>query len=387
MQTKEKVDQIINEIEDKEVRVQSLVAEAEAGKDGYKGLFDDLILASNAVTGEDSALRIELGEANAHIDTTLERQFGGNFIKKFIWKIRAKLIRPMFLEQNTLNHHLVASINELNRMRGEHEAEIVNLRDAIVKLNTQNIYLANKVESMQRAMDEFGISNDDGLSDFEYEQFEDYFRGDEKAVKEQLSVYVPYFKEQEAPILEIGSGRGEFLELMKENDIKAGGIDLFKPSVNRCLRKGLDVQHGNAISHIKNIAPDSLGGVFSAQVVEYLSNADVITLYREAYRALKPGGYCIFETKNPGSVSVFTDSFYIDPSHKKPIHPAYLEYIAKLVGFSDIKIFYSDKSVADGKIPEIKSASIDNLDEVNEAISKLSDKMYGSLDYAIVARK
>lgn len=101
MQTKEKVSQIIDEIEDKNVAVQSLVNETgDQGKD--KQLFDDLVLGKNAVTGEDSNLRVELGEANAHIDTTLQRQFGGNKftagIKKVIWKILAKPIRPMFQE-------------------------------------------------------------------------------------------------------------------------------------------------------------------------------------------------------------------------------------------------------------------------------------------------
>lgn len=390
MQTKEKVSRIIEEIEDKNVVAVSHENESDKGE-GSKHMFDDLILGANLISGEDSALRVELGEANAHIDTTLERQFGGNKlsagIKRFIWKILAKINRPMFAEQNIMNHHLVASLNELNRMRGEHEAEIVNLRNAVMKLNIQNTYLSKKNAELQNAMEEAGISCGGGMSDFEYESFEAYFRGDEETIKDKLSVYVPYFKEQDAPVLEIGSGRGEFLELLRENGIKASGIDMFKPFVNKCLRKDLDVQYGNGITLMKTIPGDTLGGVFAAQVVEHISNDDVITLYRESYRVLKEGGYCIFETQNPCCVSIFTNAFYIDPSHKKPIHPYYLEYIARLVGFTDVKIAFAEKSRADGNIPQIKSDAIENLDEINEAISKLSEKMYGCQDYAIIARK
>ena len=390
MQTKEKVSQIIDEIEDKNVAVQSLVNETgDQGKD--KQLFDDLVLGKNAVTGEDSNLRVELGEANAHIDTTLQRQFGGNKftagIKKIIWKIMAKPIRPMFQEQNLMNHHLVASLNELNRMRGEHEVEINHLREAIVKLNSQNDYLASRVQSLQKVVDEFDIPHDGGLSDFEYEDFENHFRGPMEEIKERLKMYVPYFKDADAPIFEIGSGRGEFLELMKENNITASGIDIFRQFVNKCLRNGLDVQYGDGISFIKHFTSDSLSGVFASQVVEHISNSDIIELYRESFRVLKKGGYCIFETPNPCCVSMFTGAFYIDPSHKKPIHPLYLEYIARLAGFTEVEIVFTEGSRTTESLPTIKTSSVDNIDEVNEAINKLSEKIYGSQDYAIIARK
>ena len=390
MQTKDKVANIIQEIEDKNVAVQSHVNETENANRGSESL-DDLILGANSVTGEDSNLRVELGEANAHLDTTLQRTFGGNKftagIKKVLWKILAKPIRPMFAEQNIMNHHLVASVNELNRMRGEHEAEINHLREAIFKLSSQNNYLSKRCSDLQTAIEEAGLSFGNGLSDFEYENFEGYFRGSEEDIKDKLSGYLDYFKDPVGPVLEIGSGRGEFLELLKENNITAKGVDMFKPFVNKCLRKGLDVEYGNGIMYIKNLNPDSLGGVFAAQVVEHISNDDIITLYKEAFRVLKPGGYCIFETQNPQCVSIFTNAFYIDPSHKKPVHPLYLEYMARMAGFNEVQIVYSEKSKADGFIPPIKSSSIDNLDEVNEAIQKLSDKMYGCQDYAIVARK
>lgn len=54
----------------------------------------------------------------------------------------------------------------------------------------------------------------------DYFDFENYFRGSKDAIKENQKQYVPYF-EGKKNVLDLGCGRGEFLELLKEHDIDA----------------------------------------------------------------------------------------------------------------------------------------------------------------------
>ena len=126
MNTGNKVSEILNDIGDEDY---NRTADAKALAFFYNSRgFEKVVLEKNAVTGDDMDLRIELEAVNAHFHTTLERRHLGNkvaaFIRKWSWKIRCKLFRPMFYEQNEINGHIVASLNELNRMRGEVEMEL-----------------------------------------------------------------------------------------------------------------------------------------------------------------------------------------------------------------------------------------------------------------------
>lgn len=389
MNTGNKVSEILNDIGDEDY---TRTADAKALAFFYNSRgFEKVVLEKNAVTGDDMDLRIELEAVNAHFHTTLERRHLGNkvaaFIRKWSWKIRCKLFRPMFYEQNEINGHIVASLNELNRMRGEVEMELSNLRNCVAKFNTQNQYLAERINRLQELADYLDIPMSSGLTDVEYEQFENNFRGSTEKIKERMKMYVPYFKDASDLVLDIGCGRGEFLELMRENDIKSKGVDIFEPFVSRCKDNGLDVVSGNGLGFLAGAKDDSLGGIFAAHVIEHVASQDLVLLCKNALRVVKKGGYVIFETPNPMCLSIYTDAFYIDPSHRRPVHPLYIEYIMRMVGFEDVKIVYIDKSRAGDGIPEIKGEGIENLDEVNEAIKKMSDKIYGCQDFAVVARK
>ena len=87
------------------------------------------------------------------------------------------------------------------------------------------------------------------------------------------------------------------------------------------------------------------------------------------------------------SLSIYTNAFYIDPSHRRPISPIYMEYIMKMIGFRDVHIMYTDHSRVDDELPPIKGGNIENVDEINAAVKRLSEKLYGSQDYAVIALK
>lgn len=400
MRTKDKVADIISEVEEKNVEVRKIgegyTMSAQDIANIYigQGVRHKLEIPPTEVSGNDRVLMIELGEINARNQTTFARPFPGggirkivSILKKIYWKVRVKLVRPMFDEQNAFNGHTVSALNELNRIRCEYEYELANLRESVRLISGQNNALTERIDKLQGIIDAFGLTRGVGLSDVEYEEFENNFRGVEEDIAERLKIYLPYYRDSKLPVMEIGSGRGEFLTLLRELNVKSFGVDVFEPFVNKCLKKGLDVKLGDGVSYMNKICDESLGGLFASQVIEHISTEELIALCKEAYRCLQPGAYVIFETPNPTCASIFTNSFYIDPSHQKPVHPSLIEYIMKVVGFKDVQIVYTEGSKSPISIPELKVEGAENIDEFNKAMSELNTKIFGSQDYAVIARK
>lgn len=221
----------------------------------------------------------------------------------------------------------------------------------------------------------------DAYSGIDYFDFENHFRGSIKHIREAQEFYINYFKGHQN-VIDLGCGRGEFLELLRENEIDAQGVDLYEEFVEMCRLKKLKVTQADAIEFLK--MQENVGGIFAAQLIEHISTAQLVTLCETAYEKLEVGGYIILETPNPQSLSVFTNSFYIDPSHNKPVHPLTLQYIMEKAGFKEIEIVYTKSSRPQITIPPLK---LENMDEFNHAMKQVEDMLFGSQDYAIVARR
>ena len=221
-------------------------------------------------------------------------------------------------------------------------------------------------------------------SEIDYFDFENYFRGDRELIKERQKEYLPYFAGKKA-VLDLGCGRGEFLELLRENDIPAKGVDLYDEFVIYCQGRGLDVTEADAISYLSQI--ESADGIFAGQLVEHLSLGQIIELCRLAHEKLEEGGCLILETPNPMSLAIYTHAFYMDPSHQKPVHPYTLQYLAQKAGFAKVEIVFTKASRLAEPVPVIRGEGIENAEEFNKNLQKMAELMYGSQDYAIIAQK
>ena len=219
----------------------------------------------------------------------------------------------------------------------------------------------------------------------DYFKFQNKFRGTRSLITERQEMYLPYFTGQAGPVLDIGCGRGEFLRLMQNHGIPAFGVDLYPEYVVEGELSGLDVRQGDGVAYLAQ-SNELFGGIFVGQVIEHISFDQLISLCFHAYERLMPGAFLVMETPNPMSLSTFTSSFYIDPTHTKPVHPLTLEYVLREAGFTDVQTIYTDCSRPE-QLPLIESDSIHNLNEVNDAIQKVSNMLYGSQDYAVIARK
>lgn len=245
-------------------------------------------------------------------------------------------------------------------------------------------------ESM-RYEDAAGAASETPVSDNTYElidyfEFENMLRGSRKQIAETQKQYLPWLR-QESPVFDLGCGRGELLEMLRENHVPADGAELYQEYADFCQDRGLDVVCGDGIQILKRKEDNSLGGVTAMQVIEHLTEQQIMDLCVTAYRKLKKGKNLILETPNPTCVSTFTNSFYMDPSHVKPVHPKAIEYLLKKAGFSRVQVIYTESSRTGYRLPLLNASNTANLAEFNNGINLLSDLIFGSQDYAVIATK
>ncbi|MCC6164931.1 MAG: methyltransferase domain-containing protein [Acidobacteria bacterium] len=224
-----------------------------------------------------------------------------------------------------------------------------------------------------------------GIESFKYVGFEDQFRGSATTIRERLRDYVPLFASQR-DVLDIGCGRGEFLDLLRQDGIRARGLDINHEMVEVCRQRGLDASEGDALSYLDGLADESLGGIFAAQVVEHLEPDYLVRLLQRAGEVLKPGGVLALETVNVACWFAFFQSYVRDITHVRPLHPETLAYFVRASGFPHVDIQYRSPYPDAHKLQHVPGGDALHY-TVNANVDKLNSLLFTHLDYAVVARK
>lgn len=320
---------------------------------------------------------------NINIDTTIQshKKILGKLIvliKRAIRKSIRWFIKPIVEQQVEFNSSVTRTLNEVNRFINQSQ------KDAQVK--KQDISkLYDEISRIDKNYKDFSGQQLKPL-DFDYLSFENKYRGTELQIKEKMKVYLDYYKEA-TEVLDIGCGRGEFVELLVESGVKAQGIDINDDMVLYCQKKGLPVIKEDCFEYLSNLEDCSLGGIFLGQVIEHLSPKELINLVKIAYKKLKPGAYFIAETINPQCLLVFTESYFLDITHERLIHPYTIKFILESEGFNDLSIKYMSKVDEEFKIPELKIDNVDNIKHFNMAMQNLNNIIFSYRDYAVIGRK
>lgn len=283
--------------------------------------------------------------------------------------VREQLDRAERLLAQLAEEHRAAAA-ELNR---QSEAA----RDSLAQLRTR---IAEVEDRVARRLERTEAS----AALFDYASFEDRFRGGEQTIKEHQRRYGRYFGKP-GPVIDLGCGRGEFLELMREAGIPASGVDLSPEMIERCRRKGLDVTCADALEQLALAADGSLGGIFSAQVFEHLAAADAARLVVLAHRKLRPGGTLVVETLNPESLMVQYRWFWLDPTHVRLVHPESLRFAFEAAGFGSVQCVFLEPPEGPLRIPPLTER--DGLyprDEFNRATDYLNRLLFCSSEYYAV---
>jgi SAM-dependent methyltransferase len=230
------------------------------------------------------------------------------------------------------------------------------------------------------------------LDAYKYVGFEDQFRGSRDVIRARLESYLPFFEGQ-SDVLDVGCGRGEFLDLLAERGILARGIDLNHEMAEQCRARGLDVTEADAVGYLSGLPDASLGGIFAAQVVEHLDPGYLLRFLELSFHKLRPGGRLVLETLNPACWVAFFESYIRDITHRWPLHPETLKYLVTASGFPRVEIEYRSPVPEQDRLQRVAfPAGVDpafhDLSEImNGNIGKLNARMFTYMDYAIVGTK
>jgi O-antigen chain-terminating methyltransferase len=311
-------------------------------------------------------------------------------INKVVEELQQKQKRRGLLEIDEKIREFEEKIEGIYTHNKGVQAYIDHLKGEYEKILATNNYINTRVKRVERKL-KYGeltvkeplyLNGEIEKVDFDYFMFEERYRGSQEEIKKRLEEYASYFVGQNN-ILDIGCGRGELLEVLKEQGIQAKGIELDEDMVLMCKDKELDVIQTDAIEYLKGLEDNSLGGIVLTQVIEHLSPNYLIQLIEIAYQKLKPNATFIAETINPQSLIVFTEAYFMDLSHIRMIHPLTIRFLLEGEGFREIDTKYLSKVGEDLRIPQVESLP----EEFNHSLQNLNNLVYGYRDYAIIGRK
>lgn len=221
---------------------------------------------------------------------------------------------------------------------------------------------------------------------FSNESFEEAFRGRRPEIQERYRELARRFLDADGVVIDVGCGRGEFMELLIELGVDTLGIDIDPTLVGSAQDRGLPVEFGSLVPWLERQDDDSLGGMSLIQVVEHISAMELVEFVALAYRKVKVGGRVIVETVNPQSLYVFAHSFYLDPTHLAPVHPAYLMFLFEQIGFRDLEIEWRSPCPPDDVLASPPGDS--PLEKTVAAnVDRLNRLLFAAQDYALVATR
>ncbi|MFN4258884.1 MAG: class I SAM-dependent methyltransferase [Gemmataceae bacterium] len=274
----------------------------------------------------------------------------------------------MFASLTTLQRRLDA----LSGQRQQENAQLQQLHEQCTSLHDVLFLCRRRLDQLEKASPDGGPAEPKPAVQIDYVMFTNQYRGSRELIRRRQQVYLPYFLEQ-GPVLDIGCGRGEFLEMLTEARIPVVGIDCNPEMIAYCQEKGFPAVRAEALEYLNQITDSSLGGIFLAQVVEHMPAEDVFHLMGRCWSKLRPGGVLVIETVNPTCPAAY-GNFHLDPTHIRPVHPELLRFFYRNHGFTVVEFVLSSPVVPDRE-PVVKIADIIQFDAT----------VYP--DYAIVGRK
>jgi 2-polyprenyl-3-methyl-5-hydroxy-6-metoxy-1,4-benzoquinol methylase len=200
----------------------------------------------------------------------------------------------------------------------------------------------------------------------DYFAYETRMRAPAEEIRGRQRPYVELLRGH-APVLDVGSGRGELLQLLQAEGIEARGVDADADMVAFSRGAGVNAQHADLLEELVATSDASLGAITALQVVEHLPPPALFAFLTEAARTLRAGGLLVAETINPASPAALRH-YFADLTHAQPLVPETLELLARQAGFGSVEIRFLNQ-------PE------------QHPDTRISEQLFAALDYALIARK
>ena len=297
-------------------------------------------------------------------------------------RAQAQLIRDLRAE--VISQHQASvdlSQSGIQSLRSEVTAELASVRRTL-----RSIEIAGSAETdgtRDRVRHEpVQLSLAGSIPSDLYAGIEDVFRGDSGALRRRQADYIQFLdRVSEAhPLLDLGCGRGEWLQELSARHMPASGVDSNELFVDQCRISGLSVELGDIFERLDAQPDESLGAITLFQVLEHLPFMSMVRLLNEACRTLIPGGVLIAEVPNSKNLRVGSGTFWIDPTHERPWYPELLEFLARQAGFSEVSGKYTNPLAPDPDLSDLPES-------IRSVIGNLYLAVNGPADYALVARR
>lgn len=274
-------------------------------------------------------------------------------------KLNAQFEEKVQLEQK-LNAHFENRLISLNEALVKHIE--LNIRATAEAIAEATATLRQEIAKLRREIDALRVpfTNSTNISASAtertvqpvdptiYAAIEEHFRGSQETISSRQRSYLPFLekaKQENLPVLDLGCGRGEWLEILKGEGFASEGIDTNQVFLSECAEKGLDTTNIDLLSYLSSQSSPRFGAITLFQVAEHLPFNVLVEVFRAARKCLVPGGVFIVETPNAKNLRVGAGTFWIDPTHERPLYPELLEFLSQLVGFEKYETKYSASNI------------------------------------------
>jgi len=362
--------------------------------DELNGTIEKLKEQNQKLTSELSGMTGELSEKNRQITDEIRnvRDSAASELNMAVEELRTR-DQSLTEETASLQEGLESAVEELRGRDQILTGETASLREGLESANETISVFQRDVSASTACIKEKlrKIENLPTDDDEFYHCFEEKFRGTREDIRDRLRIYVPIIREHlpdwsGGTFVDVGSGRGEWLDILKENGATDYvGVDLNQRQNEICEGFGHRTICGDCIEYLASLPEGSVDLISGFQIIEHLCMSDLMELLRQSYRALKKGGMILFETQNPRNLIVGADTFFIDPSHKRVLEPRMVEFLAEWCGYRQIQILDANSHEKWAGITE--ESAIKENEEIVKAVNELYWLVYGPQDYALFAVK
>jgi SAM-dependent methyltransferase len=347
-------------------------------EDLFERLREELRRGAASGGGAESEFAATRALAERFWPVTAEREAGGGpkgLVKRVLRKLMRWYVEPLAADQRVYNSAVLKLVDALSERA-----------DAAAASNERARRLLRELEERLTRVERRGggasappatvAAQPAAAALPDYFAFESRMRGSVDAIRERQRRYVEDFRAA-APVLDIGCGRGELLQLLREAGVEARGIDADADMVAYARGDGLDVEQADLVEYLQRLDDGSLGGIFMGQVVEHLPPGVLVRSLELAARKLRPGGVLVAETINPLSPLALRH-YFADLTHAQPLVPETLQLLARQSGFADTEVRFLNEPAERLTEPD------DPVIAAN--VRRLNELLFAPLDYALVAR-
>ncbi len=265
--------------------------------------------------------------------------------------------------------------------------ELTAYQEQAQKTDDKLEFFSTAINSIGKTIDKLTTTFDNRINrlkyphlQFNYVDFEQTFYGDHESLQKKHSQYLKYL-EGTQNVIDVGCGSGAFLQLLKDQNISAIGIDTNPEVVKDAKKNGHKVLRQDALAYLKSQPDNGFGAITSFHMIEHLHPEDWLNFFQLCYQKLQPGGKLILETPNNNMLGIFNKGFYMDPTHVRPVHPQTAEFVLKDLGFQAVEIFTSSPLPDGDRLNEVSDPAM------NKNIEKLNQTLFGHQDLSIIATK